>query len=203
IFHGRDPYRQGRYRQVHGQNLERWQIRSEAQQGVGKNPQKRSTSNERAQQMDRPPRQASRWKSKAVRPENVGDEGSDRTIGLRKTPWRGGKLGQFNLAASSPSVVRSRHDEHAVMEQDFRMDVLLIRLHDASEDEVHLSLAQLADLLRHGPYGCHIDCNTRVLPTEPAKRGRDQAGYDVLVAGDPNFTDRRIRQKLDALHALA
>jgi hypothetical protein len=41
------------------------------------------------------------------------------------------------------------------------------------------------------------------LPSEPAECRRDQAGNDLFVACDPDFTGRRIGQELDALHALA
>jgi hypothetical protein len=83
------------------------------------------------------------------------------------------------------------------------VDVLFIRLPDASEDEIDLSLAELPVLLRHGPYGGHVDGDTRVLPTQPTEHRRDKPGNNIFVACDPDFTDRRIGQELDALHALA
>src|SRR6266550_6510400 len=74
---------------------------------------------------------------------------------------------------------------------------------DATEDKINLALVQLAVLLQHGPYGCHVDCDAGVLPTEPAEHCRDQPGNEVLVAGDPHFADGGIGQEFDALHALA
>src|SRR3954454_5956894 len=58
-------------------------------------------------------------------------------------------------------------------------------------------------LLRYDTHRCHINGDTRVLLSEPAEYRRDQAGNDVFVACDPDFTDRRIGQELDALDALA
>jgi hypothetical protein len=76
-------------------------------------------------------------------------------------------------------------------------------LPDSSDNEINVSLAQLAMLLRYGSHGCHINADTWILPSEPAECRRDQAGNDVFVACDPDFTGRRIGQELDALHALA
>src|SRR5262245_45840494 len=74
---------------------------------------------------------------------------------------------------------------------------------NSPDNEIDLSLAQLAVLLRYGSNGCHLNGNTRILLSEPAEYRRNQAGNDEFVACDSDFTDRRIGQKLDALHALA
>src|SRR4029450_5612139 len=89
------------------------------------------------------------------------------------------------------------------MKQDFCLDVLVIYLRKAPEDEVGLSLAQEAILFRHSSRGCHIYGDARVLPTEPSEHGRDGPGYNVVVAGDTNLADRWIGQELDVLHPVA
>src|SRR5262249_44122517 len=130
------------------------------------------------------------------------NEHPDRTVSWRHNPGLAGELRQVEFTAAGPWVLQPRHNGYAIIEQDFGLDVLLVRLHDSSDNEIDLSLAQFAVLLRYGPHGCHINGDTRILLSEPAEYRRNQAGNDEFIACDPDFTDRRIGQELDALHAL-
>jgi phytoene dehydrogenase-like protein len=69
VLERHDPYRQGRHGQLHGQNLEWRKICAKAQHGNGQKAQKRSARDQRAGQVNRASRHASRWKFKAARPE--------------------------------------------------------------------------------------------------------------------------------------
>ena len=109
----------------------------------------------------------------------------------------------MDFTAAGPSILQPRHNGYAVIEQDFRVDIFLVRLHNSSDNEIDRSLAQPAVLLRYGSHGCHINGDTGILLPEPAECRRNQAGNDEFAACNSDFTDRRIGQELDAFHALA
>jgi hypothetical protein len=93
------------------------------QQGPWKEPEERSARNERTEQVHRPPCQAPWWEWKTACAEEIGDRSVEWTLRLRKDPWLTGKLGQIDFPAARPSTLQSRHDNDAVMKQDFGADV--------------------------------------------------------------------------------
>ena len=90
---------------------------------------------------------AARRKAHTAFAERVGDAGRGENFRGRQTPRFVRQFRKFDFASACPPVRQSSHDDSAIVEQDFHIDVILNRRRDATDDEIDISFAQFPILL--------------------------------------------------------
>src|SRR5215472_14941002 len=126
--------------------------------------------------MNRTHRCTFRRKFHTTCPERVGNKRAGQRLRMWYGPRLLGEFRDFNLAASDPSILLSRHNTDAFVIENVRRDILVNRWPDTSENHVDPPLAQFAVLLRVRHHRHHMYRDSWITSAEPTEHRRDQPG---------------------------